>query len=86
MRRACSKEAAAIATTVADFHDSASDRPVETPAQGARCDAHAQLQEILPPQLDGAARVSGRTRAAGVRQMEGAGPRKVRLREDMDNL
>jgi len=46
----------------------------------------AQLQEILPPELEGAARVSGRTRAAGVRQVEGAGPRKVRLCEDMDNL
>ena len=49
-------------------------------------DARAQLQEILPPELEGAARVSGRTRAAGLRQVEGAGPRKVRLREDMDNL
>ena len=49
-------------------------------------DARAQLQELLPPELEGAARVSGRTRAAGVRQVEGAGPRKVRLREDVDNL
>ena len=46
----------------------------------------AQLQEILPPELEEAARISGRTRGAAMRQVEGAGPRKYRLREDIDNL
>ena len=48
-------------------------------------DARAQLQEILPLELESAGR-GARTRSAAVREVEGVGPKKYRLREDIDNL
>ena len=47
-------------------------------------DVRAQLQEILPPELEAAGR--RRTRSAGVCEVQGGGPRKFKLREDVDNL
>ena len=46
--------------------------------------ARAQLQEILPLELE-AAGCGPRTRSAGVLEVQGVRPRKVRLREDVDN-
>jgi len=46
-----------------------------------------KLQEIFPPALRAtvAGRVSGRTRGAGVRQVEGLGEKKYVLETRMDN-
>ena len=45
------------------------------------------LKELLPPELDAAARgvVSGRTHGAGIRQLQGVSPSRWVLHADLDN-
>jgi hypothetical protein len=43
------------------------------------------LQEVIPPALEAAARSGRRTRGAGVRQVEGLGPKRFVLSADDDN-
>ena len=44
-----------------------------------------KLRELLPPELEAAARGSARTRGAGLRQLEGMSPTRFFLDVDGDN-
>ena len=41
-----------------------------------------KLKEVLPPALEGSARAGLRTRGAGLRRLEGMGPKRFALSED----
>jgi hypothetical protein len=43
------------------------------------------LQEVIPPELESAARLGRRTRGAGLRQLEGVGRKRFVLSSDDDN-
>ena len=48
-------------------------------------DANSNLQEVIPPLLEMAARSGKRTRSAGLRQLEGMGRKRFVLLVDEDN-
>ena len=48
-------------------------------------DSSFNLQEVIPPELESAARLGRRTRGAGSRQLEGVGRKRFVLSTDDDN-
>ena len=49
------------------------------------CGAGFNLKEVIPAELESAARLGRRTRGAGLRQLEGAGRKRFVLSADDDN-